>query len=159
MEIYLSEAIVEDDATFDILRWWKLNSERFHILLCMARDVLAVLISTVASESPFSTGGRVLDVFRSSLTPKIVEALICAQDWLRRPNQTVSVEETLDDLESFEKGYFYFLFSIFIISLLIYSLPKLNLMCLHCHQSNVHSLFFCDRSRTSGQWPFFAIVN
>ena len=99
----------------------------------MARDVLAIHVSTVAFESAFSTGGHVLDVFRSSLTLKIVEALICAQDWLRRPNQTVSVEETLDDLESFEKGYFYFLFLIFIISLLIYSLPKLNLICLHCH--------------------------
>ena len=126
----MSEANVEDDATFDILRWWKLNSKRFPILSCMARDVLAVPVSTVASENAFSTSGRVLDVFRSSLTPKIIEALICAQDWLRRQNQTVSVEETLDDLESFEKGYFYFLFSIFIISLLIYSLPKPNLMCI-----------------------------
>ncbi|CAN1331500.1 hypothetical protein LINPERPRIM_LOCUS35353 [Linum perenne] len=32
----------------------------------MARDVLAVPISSVASESAFSTGGRVLSNFRSS---------------------------------------------------------------------------------------------
>ncbi|XP_019184842.1 PREDICTED: zinc finger BED domain-containing protein DAYSLEEPER-like [Ipomoea nil] len=31
----------------------------------------------------FSTNGRVLDAFRSSLTPRIVEALVCAHDWLR----------------------------------------------------------------------------
>ncbi|GJY96786.1 zinc finger BED domain-containing protein RICESLEEPER 2-like protein [Tanacetum coccineum] len=46
-------------------------------------DVLAMPIFTVASESAFSTSGRVIDKFRSSLTPKTVEAFICTQDWLR----------------------------------------------------------------------------
>ncbi|XP_071921710.1 zinc finger BED domain-containing protein RICESLEEPER 2-like [Coffea arabica] len=58
------------------------NSLRLPILSQMARDVLVVPVSTVASESDFSTGGRVLDPFRSSLTPRIVQALISAQDWL-----------------------------------------------------------------------------
>ncbi|XVF28928.1 hypothetical protein REPUB_Repub15cG0075100 [Reevesia pubescens] len=66
---------------FDILLWWKLN--KFPVLSHIARDVLAVSISTVASESAFSTGDRVLDVYMSSLTMKLVQALICAQDWLR----------------------------------------------------------------------------
>ncbi|XP_019173846.1 PREDICTED: zinc finger BED domain-containing protein RICESLEEPER 2-like [Ipomoea nil] len=83
LEVYLSEVIVDDEDSFDLLRWWKLNSDRFPVLSKMARDVLAVPISTVASEPAFSTSGRVLDAFRSSLTPKIVEALVCAQDWLR----------------------------------------------------------------------------
>lgn len=48
----------------------------------MARDVLAIPVSTVDSESAFSNGGRVLDSFCTSLTHKMVEALICAQDWL-----------------------------------------------------------------------------
>ena len=81
LQIYLTEEIVEDEGNFDILRWWKLNSERFPILSKLARDLLAVPISTIAFESAFSTGRRVLDVFRSSLTPKMVEALICTQDW------------------------------------------------------------------------------
>ncbi|XP_031108617.1 zinc finger BED domain-containing protein RICESLEEPER 2-like [Ipomoea triloba] len=75
LDIYLSEAIVEEENSFDILRWWKINAERFPILSKLARDVLAIPISIVASESAFSTSGRVLDPFRSSLTPKIVEAL------------------------------------------------------------------------------------
>ncbi|XP_019179230.1 PREDICTED: zinc finger BED domain-containing protein RICESLEEPER 2-like [Ipomoea nil] len=83
--------------------WWKSHSERFPILSKMARDVLAVPISTVASESCFSTSGRVLDPFRSSLTPKIVEALICTQDWLRAPNQPIQVEENLEEVERLEK--------------------------------------------------------
>ena len=54
-----------------------------HILSKLARHVLAVPISTVASESTFSTGGRVIDKYRSSLNTETAEALICAQDWIR----------------------------------------------------------------------------
>ncbi|XP_031120376.1 zinc finger BED domain-containing protein RICESLEEPER 2-like [Ipomoea triloba] len=83
LQVYLSENIMDDKEDFDVLRWWKLNSERLPILSKIARDVLAVPISTVASESAFSTSGRVLDPFRSSLTPKTVEALVCTQDCLK----------------------------------------------------------------------------
>ncbi|XP_031100840.1 zinc finger BED domain-containing protein RICESLEEPER 2-like [Ipomoea triloba] len=103
LDIYLSEAIVEEENSFDILRWWKINAERFPILSKLARDVLAIPISTVASEFAFSTSGRVLDPFRSSLTPKIVEALVCTQDWLRLPNTPLCIEENLEELERFEK--------------------------------------------------------
>ncbi|CAN0846306.1 Putative AC transposase [Linum grandiflorum] len=68
----------------------------------MAKDILAVPISTVASESCFSTGGRVLDDFKSSLT--IVEALICAEDWLRTSYASVPAEEGLEDQLEFERG-------------------------------------------------------
>nr|XP_033514005.1 uncharacterized protein LOC104103895 [Nicotiana tomentosiformis] len=61
----------------------KKGKKRFPILAEMARDVLAVSVSSVASECAFSTGGRLLDSFRSSLTPKLVQALVCLQDWLR----------------------------------------------------------------------------
>ena len=78
--IYLAEAVVEDEGNFNILRWWKLNLERFPVYSHMARDILAVPMSTVAFESAFSTNRRVLDACRSSLTPKIVKALIYTQD-------------------------------------------------------------------------------
>ncbi|KAL2540089.1 zinc finger BED domain-containing protein RICESLEEPER 2-like [Abeliophyllum distichum] len=68
---------------FDVLNWWKVNKSKYGILSNIARDVLAIQVSTVASESAFSTGGRILDPFRSSLSPKIVEVLVCAQNWLK----------------------------------------------------------------------------
>lgn len=95
----------EDDV--EILKWWKLNSPRFPILSRMARDILAMPVSTVASEAAFSTGGRTLDQFRSSLTPKVVQGLICGQDWLRAKlknerDKVVNVEESLKELEDLE---------------------------------------------------------
>ncbi|KAL4565516.1 hypothetical protein LXL04_029614 [Taraxacum kok-saghyz] len=63
--------------------WWRLNSVKFPILSEVAKLVLAMPISTVASESAFSTGGRVIDATRSSLTHVTAEALICTQDWIR----------------------------------------------------------------------------
>lgn len=70
----------------------------------MARDVLAVAISNVASESAFSTVGCVLDAFRSSLTPKTVQALICSQDWLQASSHEINVEEHLEKLGKLENG-------------------------------------------------------
>ncbi|CAN1348253.1 Zinc finger BED domain-containing protein RICESLEEPER 2 [Linum perenne] len=92
---------------FDVLAYWKASALRFPILSEMARDVLAVPISSVASESAFSTGGRVLSNFRSSLTPAIVEALICAEDWLRSTSPDIfdpEEEENENEQLEFEKG-------------------------------------------------------
>ena len=44
----------------------------------MAKKFLTVPATSVSSESTFSTGGRTLDDYRSSLSPSTVEALICA---------------------------------------------------------------------------------
>ncbi|KAF2296861.1 hypothetical protein GH714_010018 [Hevea brasiliensis] len=97
-------AIQEDKEAFDLLKWWKINSERFHILGKMARDILAVPFLTVASKSAFSTGGRVLAPFRSSLTPKIMESLTCAQEWICSLNCPINVEEGLEEHEKLEEG-------------------------------------------------------
>jgi hypothetical protein len=49
----------------------------------MARDLLAVPISTVASESSFSAGGRVIEPHRASLSTDTVQMLLCGSDWVR----------------------------------------------------------------------------
>ncbi|CAL5442639.1 unnamed protein product [Camellia sinensis] len=96
---YLEDGVEEESEHFDILVWWKMKASTYRVLRLIARDILSIPISTVASESAFSTGGQVLDQFRSSLTPKIVEALICGQDWLRSSSSPIDVEEKLEDLE------------------------------------------------------------
>ena len=105
---YFDEACEPLHSKFEILTWWKKNKARFPVMAAMARDILAIPASTVASESAFSTGGRVLDAFRSSLTPRLVEALICSQNWLRSKSFPVDIEEKLEELEALEAGIFYF---------------------------------------------------
>ncbi|XP_071721474.1 zinc finger BED domain-containing protein RICESLEEPER 2-like [Rutidosis leptorrhynchoides] len=69
-------------------------------------DVLAIPISTVASEATFSAGGRVIEPFRSSLAPDTVEMLICAGDWIRQSfglkkkvKEELPIEITLPDVK------------------------------------------------------------
>ncbi|XP_050876751.1 zinc finger BED domain-containing protein RICESLEEPER 1-like [Lathyrus oleraceus] len=102
VDLYLMEKLEKKSPGFDILNWWKVNSNKYPILGQMARDVLAMPVSTVASESAFSTGGRVLTCYRSSLTPKTVEALICTQNWCKASPVSVDIEELLDELENLE---------------------------------------------------------
>lgn len=71
------------NSCFSALEWWRNNSFKYKILSKMARDILAVPISTVAPESTFSAGGRVIDKYHSKLEEESIEALICGGDWIR----------------------------------------------------------------------------
>jgi hypothetical protein len=73
---YLMEDVEKLNTNFDILNWWKVNSTKFPVFAQIARNVLVIPITTVASELAFSTGGLVLDPFRSLLAPSTVEALV-----------------------------------------------------------------------------------
>ncbi|KAI5312626.1 hypothetical protein L3X38_041799 [Prunus dulcis] len=94
-----------DDDDFDILCWWKSNGIKYPTLHDIARDILVILVSTVASESCFSTSGRVVSPHRSWLHLKIVEALMCARDWLwseirgSSPNENEVRRVTVQDEE------------------------------------------------------------
>lgn len=86
IEQYLEENVVPRVQEFDILNWWKLNTIKYPTLSKMARDLLAIpmsMVSVGASMFCSGTGSRVLDEYRSSLRPEIVEALFCAKDWLQ----------------------------------------------------------------------------
>ena len=92
------------DVKFEILGWWKANSNRYQVLSKLARDVLAVPVSTVASESAFSIGGCILDPFQSSLSPLMVQNLVCAQDWLQAL-VPISFRKSKEEIEALEDEF------------------------------------------------------
>lgn len=83
VDAYLEEGVYIPDGSnnsFCALEWWRNNSLKYKILSKMAANILAIPISTVASESTFSVGGRVIDEFRSKLNGESIESLICGRD-------------------------------------------------------------------------------
>ena len=46
----------------------------------MACEILSISITTMASESTFSAGGKVIDAYRSSLGTDTVHMLLCGCD-------------------------------------------------------------------------------
>nr|XP_009624860.1 zinc finger BED domain-containing protein DAYSLEEPER-like [Nicotiana tomentosiformis] len=65
LDLYLEEANLDrkTNPNLDVLGYWKDNRQRYLELSLMARDILSVPITTVASESVFSIGGRVIEKF------------------------------------------------------------------------------------------------
>ena len=70
----------------------------------MAKDVLVVPVSTLASKSAFRTGGRKLDPFRSSLSPFMVQNLVFTQNWLQAP-VPISFRKSKDEVKALDNEF------------------------------------------------------
>lgn len=111
LETYLRESVETPDlmlgVEYDVLSWWRKNTSKFPILSEIARDVLALQVSSVASESAFSTSGRLLEPHRSCLTHYMVEVLMCTEQWLKQDikmeSRVLSNAQILADLEDMDK--------------------------------------------------------
>ncbi|XP_071914526.1 zinc finger BED domain-containing protein DAYSLEEPER-like [Coffea arabica] len=82
LDLYLNENRFPAKEDLDVLQFWKENRNRYPVISLMAQDILSIPITTVASESAFSVGGRIINKYRSTILPENVEALICTKDWL-----------------------------------------------------------------------------
>ncbi|RLM65821.1 hypothetical protein C2845_PM16G00740 [Panicum miliaceum] len=85
LEIYLEDPSSPGigNSSFDILAWWRVNGPKYPIISRMARDILSVPLSTVASESTFSSAKRILDDYRCNQLSETIEAIMCSHDWLK----------------------------------------------------------------------------
>ena len=111
LEVYLKEAVETPKlllgTEFDILSWWRVHKLKYPILAEMARDLLAMQVSSVASESAFSTSGRILEPYRSCLTHYMIEVLMCTEQWLcadiKLKETIITNEQILADVEELDK--------------------------------------------------------
>ena len=89
LDKYMAEPLLKQNP-FDILSYWKNNTDKYPILSQIARDMMAIQVSTVASESAFSGAGRIIDPYRNRLDPEIVQALICTKDWVHAAKKGIN---------------------------------------------------------------------
>ena len=80
---YLEGELIPQNANFDILKWWKENASTYPALARLARDILAIPGSAVSAESAFDEADERASLFNRKLSPELVEALICTQDWIK----------------------------------------------------------------------------
>jgi hAT family C-terminal dimerisation region len=80
----------------DIFGYWKRNETAYPTLAMMARDIFALLMTTVPFESCFSSANRILTDKRNKLGVKPFERLVCLKDWfdVEQRNQHAPVEQS-----------------------------------------------------------------
>jgi hAT family C-terminal dimerisation region len=72
---------MKDDG-IDILNYRKRNVSAYPTLTMMTCDIFAVLVSTVSSESCFSSTNRILIDKHTKLGANLFEKLMCLKDWI-----------------------------------------------------------------------------
>ena len=131
LEVYLKEPVENPKLIigidYDILSWWKVHKMKFHVLAEMARDLLAMQVSSVASESAFSTSGRILEPYRSCLSHYMIEVLMCTEQWMHADikvsEQVTTNEQMLADVElldRLQKGLSIASHTFFLLSSILY---------------------------------------
>ncbi|XP_037483219.1 zinc finger BED domain-containing protein RICESLEEPER 2-like isoform X2 [Triticum dicoccoides] len=101
---YLEDAVAPRDKALDLLGWWKENAPRYPMLAKIAKRFITIPATSVSSESTFSTTGRILDDYRSSLKPVMVEALVCGASYIKGAHVDLNLvprdENEEDDVEN-----------------------------------------------------------
>ncbi|XP_065619975.1 zinc finger BED domain-containing protein RICESLEEPER 1-like [Quercus suber] len=90
LDQYLREPPLHSDGELDILGWWHSKCQDSPALWAMARDILAIPMSTSTSNFAFCIETTTLDPIFNDLDPDIIEALFCGKDWLDNPIRITS---------------------------------------------------------------------
>ncbi|XP_022152189.1 zinc finger BED domain-containing protein RICESLEEPER 2-like isoform X2 [Momordica charantia] len=104
VDLYLLEPLVDKFKEFDLLKYWWRNCHRFRVLSEITREILAIPVSTIASESAFKIGGRMIDSTCLTLAPNLVEVLACLQNWLNTDNVGIDLREHIKDIIGMEEA-------------------------------------------------------
>ncbi|CAN1189999.1 Putative AC transposase, partial [Linum perenne] len=83
LDHYLTDDVLPLSSDFALLLWWKQNEPTYPILQEIARDLLAIRVTSVPLEAAFSAGGRLLDPHRSRLNSLTVEVIMCIRSWIQ----------------------------------------------------------------------------
>ncbi|CAI0466157.1 unnamed protein product, partial [Linum tenue] len=83
LDDYLSEGVSPRAPNVGVLDWWRVNAGKYPLLKEVARDLLVIPVTSVASESAFSSSSRLLDPHRSRLHFETVEAIMCTRTWIK----------------------------------------------------------------------------
>ncbi|KAL6209638.1 hypothetical protein ACLB2K_020578 [Fragaria x ananassa] len=73
------QQLLDDENQFNVLGWWKTNHTLYPVLSLMARDLLSVLASTVASDAAFSVRGQVVS---EKSAEQLMKAKAARPDWM-----------------------------------------------------------------------------
>ncbi|GJT76869.1 zinc finger BED domain-containing protein RICESLEEPER 2-like protein [Tanacetum coccineum] len=100
---FLYRMTIEEFENLNFFGWWKERESQFLVLAVMARDLLTVQTSTVASESAFSVSGRVISPRRTKLTLVAVEVCICLKDHIDSVEKIQRISPLEGDFERVEE--------------------------------------------------------
>ncbi|KAM3248774.1 hypothetical protein P3L10_010543 [Capsicum annuum] len=80
LKYYLRMPLEDHRRWINALDWWKNNETQYPVLSRLARDILNVPMSTVASENAFSQVRQQLGDNRHSLGSNAMNVLVCLTD-------------------------------------------------------------------------------
>ncbi|KAL3363106.1 hypothetical protein AABB24_012417, partial [Solanum stoloniferum] len=105
-EFFLScYSIIQEPTTIDLLEWWSNRGKGFSKLQPVARDVLAIQASSVASEGAFSAARFQIGEHIYSLAADSLEISVLFRDWINgerrsygRPPLPTKFENDVDEI-------------------------------------------------------------
>lgn len=84
IDVYFGEPVTADHSKFEVLDYWKRNSDRFPNLSRIVKDYLAIPGISTPSERVFSGGRQLITDFRCRLSGETITACMLLQNWLKQ---------------------------------------------------------------------------